>query len=136
MAGTVASTVQVRVWVAVLPTGSVAVTTRVCGPSASPAADHEVDVHGLVTPSSSQTTVASPSVVIAMLASALRTSPDGAPLRDSAGGVLSTVQVRVSVVVLPAGSVAVTTTVCGPSPRPETDQALWLQGLPAPSSYR
>jgi hypothetical protein len=91
--GGAVSTVQLAVFVAVLPAASEPRSVNVCEPSASPEYETEVEHAAGVPLSSWQVTVVAPVALNEICAEVMFVVPDGAEVIDSDGGVVSTVQV-------------------------------------------
>ncbi len=115
------STVKVDVSVAVMPPAPIAVATAVCGPSASGVVGVTVHVPSAATVAvptlvpSTVTVMVSPGVpcpVIGTVPLATVAPSAGASIVTNVPAI--TVNVLVAIAVLPAGSVAVATAVCGP----------------------
>ena len=120
-AGGVVSTVQLAVAAEpVLPAASVALTARLCGPSARPLSATGEEQAEYSPPSTEHEKVAPSSALIEMDADLLCVREAGEPLSSGAAGpVVSTVHEAVAgSLVLPAPSTALTSTVCPPSTRP------------------
>jgi hypothetical protein len=134
--GAVPSTVHDRLAEPVLPAASVALTTTVCAPSASPDAKNGLVQAAATTESSLQVTDANASSTENASDTDRELVGDTTAPSETTGAVPSTVHDRLAEPVLPAASVAETTSVCEPSPSPDAWNGLVQAAAAAESSLQ